>query len=75
MDLFRSQWEVDVKRKARHVMRERKHNKTVELPDPSDIATLARHLQESMQAIKNPSTYEEFWRIQLQLLGQTDFIQ
>ena len=37
MDLYRSQWEVDVKKKARHVLRERKLNMTVHLPDPADI--------------------------------------
>ena len=41
MDLFRSQWEIDVKKKARHVLRERKLNQTMELPDPADIAKMA----------------------------------
>ncbi len=49
MDKYKASWEVDVKKRARHVLRERKLNAMTELPDPADIAKLAQHMQERMQ--------------------------
>ena len=45
MEIFKYNWATDVKKRARHVLRERKLNVVVELPDPKDIATLAEFMQ------------------------------
>ena len=60
MDKYKASWEVDVKKRARHVLRERKLNAMTELPDPADIAKLAQHMQERMQMMESPLTYDEF---------------
>ena len=70
MDLYRSQWEVDVKKKARHVLRERKLNMTVHLPDPADIAKLASHLRAKMLAMEMPASYDDFRRMQYLCLAR-----
>ena len=64
MDKYKSSWEVDVKKRARHVLRERKLNAMTELPDPADIAKFAQHMQEKMQMMESPTTYEEFRTLQ-----------
>jgi len=49
MDKYKASWEVDVKKRACHLLRERKLNAMTELPDPADIAKLAQRMQERMQ--------------------------
>jgi hypothetical protein len=45
MEMFKYNWSTDVKKRARHVLKERKLNTVVELPDPKDIALLAQHMR------------------------------
>ena len=45
MEMFKYNWSTDVKKRAWHVLKERKLNTEVELPDPKDIALLAQHIR------------------------------
>ena len=70
MEVFKYNWATDVKKRARHVLRERKLNVVVELPDPQDIATLAQFMQKKMENSKEPKTAEEFKELQLSVLAR-----
>lgn len=70
MEKFQFNWSTDVKRRARHVLRERKLNNTVELPDPKDIAILARFMQKKMEQATKPCSYEEFKGLQHDALAR-----
>ena len=70
MDKFKYNWSTDVKRRARHVLRERKLNHTVELPDPKDIATYAKFMQEKMEQATKPCSYDEFKEMQHDVLAR-----
>ena len=69
MEKFKYNWGTDVKRRARHVLRERKLNSTVELPDPKDIAILAQFMQKKMEQAMKPRLYEEFKEMQHDVLA------
>ena len=55
---------------ARHVLRERKLNQKVELPDPNDIAILANHMKKRMEQSVRPETYDEFKELQYDTLAR-----
>ena len=60
IEKFNYNWSTDVKKRARHVLRERKLNATVELPDPKDIARLATYMKQKMEEAQQPRTIDEF---------------
>ena len=70
MEIFKYNWSTDVKRRARHVLKERKLNQKVELPDPNDIATLADHMKKRMEQSVKPQTYDEFKELQYDTLAR-----
>ena len=70
MEMFKYNWSTDVKKRARHVLRERKLNQKVELPDPIDIATLANHMKTRMERSVRPETYDEFKELQYNTLAR-----
>ena len=70
MEKFQYNWSTDVKRRARHVLRERKLNTTVELPDPKDIAILARFMQKKMEEATKPGSYDELKDMQHDVLAR-----
>ena len=70
MEMFKYNWSTDVKRRARHVLKERKLNQKVELPDPNDIATLADHMKKRMEQSVKPQTYDEFKELQYDTLAR-----
>ena len=70
MEMFKYNWSTDVKKRARHVLRERKLNQKVELPDPNDIAKLANHMQKRMQQSVRPKTYDEYKELQYDTLAR-----
>ena len=70
MEMFKYNWSTDVKRRARHVLRERKLNQRVELPDPNDIAILADHMKKRMEQSVKPQTYDEFKELQYDTLAR-----
>ena len=70
MEKFQYNWSTDVKRRARHVQRERKLNSTVELPDPKDIAILARFMQKKMEEATKPESYDELKDMQYDVLAR-----
>ena len=70
MEMFKYNWSTDVKRRARHVLRERKLNQKVELPDPNDIAILADHMKKRMEQSVKPQTYDEFKELQYDTLAR-----
>ena len=70
MEKFQYNWSTDVKKRARHVLRERKLNETIQLPDPKDIATLAQFMQKKLAAAKKPVDYEDFKEMQHAVLAR-----
>ena len=70
MEMFKYNWSTDVKKRARHVLKERKLNTVVELPDPKDIALLAQHMRQRMEQAESPQTYEEFKDLQYGILAR-----
>ena len=70
IDKFRFNWSTDVKKRARHVLRERKLNTTVELPDPNDIAIFAEFMQKKMEQARKPCSYDEFKETQHDVLAR-----
>ena len=70
MEKFKYNWGTDVKRRARHVLRERKLNSTVELPDPKDIAILAQFMQKKMEQATEPRVYDELKEMQHDVLAR-----
>ena len=70
MEMFKYNWSTDVKKRARHVLRERKLNQKVELPDPNDIAILADHMKKRMEQSVRPETYDEFKELQYDTLAR-----
>ena len=70
MEKFKYNWGTDVKRRARHVLRERKLNSTVELPDPKDIAILAQFMQKKMEQATKPRVYDELKEMQHDVLAR-----
>ena len=70
MEKFKFNWSTDVKKRARHVLRERKLNTTVELPDPNDIAIFAQFMQKKMEQATKPCSYDEFKEMQHDVLAR-----
>ncbi len=70
VERFRQHWCTDVKKKARHVMRQRRMNKRQELPVPQDIVKLANQLKDSLGKAKRPETPEELRSLQLNVLAR-----
>ena len=70
IEKFKYNWSTDVKKRARHVLRERKLNATVELPDPKDIARLATYMKQKMEEAQQPRTIDEFWELQYDTLAR-----
>ena len=70
MEKFKFNWSTDVKKRARHVLRERKLNTTVELPDPNDIAIFAQFMQKKMEQARKPCSYDEFKDMQHDVLAR-----
>ena len=64
MDKYAASWEIGVKKRARHILRDRKLNTVNELPDPEDISKLATDMQEKLEKMEEPTTYEEFRKLQ-----------
>jgi transcription elongation factor Elf1 len=67
---FAQNWFVDVKKKARHVLKQRKMNKKLELPVAQDIVKLATHLKDSLESAKRPETPDEMRSLQLNVLAR-----
>ena len=59
MDKYATSWEIDVKKRARHILRDTKLNAVNELPDPEDRAKLAKDMQEKLEKMEEPTTCEE----------------
>ena len=63
-------WQADVMKRARHCLRERKLNETIELPDPKDITTFAEFMQQKMKKAKKPENYDQFKELQQMILAR-----
>ena len=70
MQLYKMNWQVDVLKRARHCLRERKLNATIELPDPKDIAIFAKFMFQTMKKAKKPENYDEFKLLQIWILAR-----
>ena len=70
IEKFKYNWSTDVKKRARHVLRERKLNATVELPDPKDIARFATYMKQKMEEAQHPRTIDEFRELQYDILAR-----
>jgi hypothetical protein len=70
VERFSQHWYTDVKKKARHVLRQRRINKRQELPVPQDIVKLANQLKDSLGKAKRPETPEELRSLQLNVLAR-----
>ena len=70
MQLYKMNWQVDVLKRARHCLRERKLNVTIELPDPKDIAIFAKFMLQTMKKAKKPENYDEFKLLQIYILAR-----
>ena len=70
MQLYKLNWQVDVLKRARHCLRERKLNVTIELPDPKDIAIFAKFMLQTMKKAKKPENYDEFKLLQIWILAR-----
>ena len=70
IEKFNYNWSTDVKKRARHVLRERKLNATVELPDPKDIARFATYMKQKMEEAQQPRTIDEFRELQYDILAR-----
>ena len=58
MQLYKLNWQVDVLKRARHCLRERKLNVSIELPDPKDIAKFAKFMLQLLKKAKKPQNYK-----------------
>ena len=70
LEKFTIHWGNDVKKRARHVLRDRKLNATVQLPDPEDIAKLADYMQDLMKSTEKPTTPSDFKQLQNYVLAR-----
>ena len=70
LEKFTIHWGNDVKKRARHVLRDRKLNTTVQLPDPEDIAKLADYMQDLMKSTEKPTTPSDFKQLQNYVLAR-----
>ena len=61
---------IYVKKRARHVLRDRKLNAPVQLPDPEDIAKLAEYMQDLMKSTEKPTTPSDFKQLQNYVLAR-----
>ena len=64
MDKYAAKWEIDVKRKARAVLRDRKLGASPKMPDPQDIVVFSTFLVETLRSMKKPTTYSELRQMQ-----------
>ena len=70
LDKFSKNWGTDVKKKAKHVLRQRRMNVLPELPVAQDIVRLAEHLKEELSNAQWPTTIEKFHDMQLDVLAR-----
>jgi len=70
LDKFSKNWGTDVKKKAKHVLRQRRMNVLPELPVAQDIVRLAEHLKEELSNAQWPTTIEKFYDMQLDVLAR-----
>ena len=64
MDKYAANWEVDVKRRARAVLKDRKLGATPKMADPQDIVVFSTFLVETLTNMEKPTTYSEFRQMQ-----------
>ena len=64
MDKYAAKWEIDVKRKARAVLRDRKLGASPKMPNPQDIVVFSTFLVETLRSMKKPTTYSELRQMQ-----------
>ena len=70
MQLYKLNWQVDVLKRARHCLREKKLNVSIELPDPKDIAKFAAFMLKLLKEAKEPQNYDEFKLLQIYVLAR-----
>ena len=70
MQLYKLNWQVDVLKRARHCLREKKLNVSIELPDPKDIAEFAAFMLKLLKEAKEPQNYDEFKLLQIYVLAR-----
>ena len=70
MDKFVANWENDVMRKARAVLRDRKLGASPKMPDPKDILALSNFLIEQLKNMETPTTYAEFRQCQYRTMAR-----
>ena len=59
MDKYAAKWAVDVKRRAKAILLERRLGATPKMPNPQDIVVFSSFLVETLKNMQKPKTYSE----------------